>query len=282
MTATTTTTRAATRGTASRPSRAGTGFLRHTAVLTLRQLRAAVRVPAFVVMNLVQPLIWLLLFGQLFKSVVEIPGFSGGADYLEFLTPGIVVMMALFGSAWAGTSFIEDMNRGVMDRLLTSPTHRGALMVASLVYQAVLTFVQTLIVLGVAWLLGARFDGGLAGVLVLLAAAMLLTAAFSALSNAAALLARDQNILIGLSQLITIPLMFLSSALMDTSLSAGWVADVARFNPFEWAVVAGREALLSADPDWASVWSYLGYLVAFTMVLAWLATRAFRVYQRSA
>ncbi|MET4158596.1 ABC transporter permease [Agromyces sp. PvR057] len=281
MTATTTSPDVS-RGIPRRPSRAGTSFLRHTAVLTLRQLRAAVRVPAFVVMNLVQPLIWLLLFGQLFESVVEIPGFSGGADYLEFLTPGIVAMMALFGSAWAGTSFIEDMNRGVMDRLLTSPTHRGALMVASLVYQAVLTFVQTLIVLGVAWLLGARFDGGLAGVLVLLAAAMLLTASFSALSNAAALLARDQNVLIGLSQLITIPLMFLSSALMDTSLSADWVADVAAFNPFEWAVVAGREALLSADPDWATVWTDLGYLAAFALVLGWLSTRAFRVYQRSA
>ncbi|MEJ3403959.1 ABC transporter permease [Rathayibacter sp. YIM 133350] len=261
---------------------AGPTFLRHTAYLTLRHLRAAVRIPAFIVMNLVQPLIWLLLFGQLFKSVVEIPGFSGGANYLEFLTPGIVAMMALFGSAWAGTSYIQDMDRGVMDRLLTSPTNRGAMMVSTLVYQAILTLVQSLIVIGVAWLLGARFDGGFTGILVLLLAAMLLTAAFSALSNAAALLARNQTVLIGLSQLITIPLMFLSSALMDLKLSADWVANVAAFNPFEWAVVAGREALLSADPDWASVWLHLGYLALFTAVLAWVATRAFRTYQRSA
>ena len=95
-------------------------------------------------MNLVQPMIWLLLFGQLFKSVVDIPGFAGDATYLEFLTPGIVMMMALFGSAWAGTTYIQDMDRGVMDRFLTSPTNRGALMVSTLVYQAVLTVVQTL------------------------------------------------------------------------------------------------------------------------------------------
>jgi ABC-2 type transport system permease protein len=260
---------------------AGAGFFAHTGYLTLRQLRAAVRIPAFVVMNVVQPLIWLLLFGQLFKSVVEIPGFEGGSSYLEFLTPGIVMMMALFGSAWAGTSYIQDMDRGVMDRFLTSPTNRGALMVSTLVYQAILTIVQTLIVLGVAWLLGARFEGGLGGILILLLAAMLLTASFSALSNAAALLARNQNVLIGISQLITIPLMFLSSALMDTSLSAPWVADVAAFNPFEWAVVAGREAL-QASPDWPVVWVHLGLLAAFTAVLAWVATRAFRAYQRSA
>ena len=266
---------------ATRPAYARPSFFRHTAYLTLRQLRAVVRIPAFIVMNVVQPLIWLLLFGQLFTSVVDIPGFTGGDSYLEFLTPGIVMMMALFGSAWAGTSYIQDMDRGVMDRFLTSPTSRGAMMVATLVYQALLTLVQSLIVLGVAWLGGARFDGGLGGILILLLAAMLLTASFSALSNAAALLARNQNVLIGISQLITIPLMFLSSALMDTSLSADWVAEVARFNPFEWAVVAGREAL-GASPDWASVWGHLGLLAVFTAVLAWVATRAFRVYQRSA
>ena len=266
---------------ATRPAYARPSFFRHTAYLTLRQLRAVVRIPAFIVMNVVQPLIWLLLFGQLFTSVVDIPGFTGGDSYLEFLTPGIVMMMALFGSAWAGTSYIQDMDRGVMDRFLTSPTSRGAMMVSTLVYQALLTLVQSLIVLGVAWLGGARFGGGLGGILILLLAAMLLTASFSALSNAAALLARNQNVLIGISQLITIPLMFLSSALMDTSLSADWVAEVARFNPFEWAVVAGREAL-GASPDWASVWGHLGLLAVFTAVLAWVATRAFRVYQRSA
>jgi ABC-2 type transport system permease protein len=266
---------------AARPGYARPNFFRHTAVLTLRQLRAVWRLPAFIVMNVVQPLIWLLLFGQLFTSVVDIPGFTGGDNYLEFLTPGIVMMMALFGSAWAGTSYIQDMDRGVMDRFLTSPTSRGAMMVATLVYQALLTLVQSLIVLGVAWLGGARFDGGIGGILILLLAAMLLTAGFSALSNAAALLARNQNVLIGISQLITIPLMFLSSALMDTSLSADWVAEVARFNPFEWAVVAGREAL-GASPDWASVWGHLGLLAVFAAVLAWVATRAFRAYQRSA
>jgi ABC-2 type transport system permease protein len=258
-----------------------TTALVHTGALTARQLRAAWRIPVFLVMNLVQPLIWLLLFGQLFKSVIDIPGFAGGSSYLEFLTPGIVMMMALFGSAWAGTSYIQDMDRGVMDRLLTSPTNRGALMVSTLVYQAVLTIGQTLIVLGVAWLCGARFGGGVAGLVVLLIAAILLTAIFSAVSNAAALLARDQGALIGLSQLVTIPLMFLSSALMDTSLSAGWVGNVAAYNPFEWAVIAGRGAMQDS-PDWATVWAHVGLLAALAAVMVWVATRAFRVYQRSA
>lgn len=253
----------------------------HTAFLTARQLRAFMRVPAYLVMNLIQPIIWLLLFGQLFKSVVDIPGFSGGGDYLVFLTPGIVMMMALFGSAWAGTSFIRDMDRGVLDRFLSSPTSRSGLVVATMLYQAVLTVIQTLVVLGVAWLAGARFDGGWLGLVVLLVAAVLLTFIFAAFSNAMALLARAQTALIAISQVIAFPLMFLSSAIMDTGLSPAWVRNVARFNPFEWAVTAGRGSLQAA-PDWGAVWGSLGLLAALAVVMTWLAARAFRVYQHSA
>jgi ABC-2 type transport system permease protein len=254
--------------------------LTHTALLTGRQLRAFGRNPAYLIINLIQPIIWLLLFGQLFESVVEIPGFTGGDDYLVFLTPGIVMMMALFGSAWAGTTYIQDMERGVMDRFLTSPTSRGGLIVATMLYQAVLTVLQTLVVLGVAWLAGGRFEGGVGGILILLLAAVLLTFVFAAFSDAIALLARQQTALIAISQLISFPLMFLSSAIMDTRLAPDWVADVARFNPVEWAVVAGREALQSS-PDWVSIWTHLGLLAALVVVMTALATTAFRAYQRS-
>lgn len=255
--------------------------LTHTTILTARQLRAFIRVPFFLVINLIQPIIWLLLFGQLFTKVVDIPGFSGGDDYLVFLTPGIVMMMALFGSAWAGTSYIQDMDRGVMDRFLTSPTSRGGMIVSTMLYQSVLAVIQTLVVLGVAWLAGARFGGGILGMLVLLLATVLLTFVFSAFSNAIALIAKQQTALIAISQLISFPLMFLSSAIMDTSLSPAWVGDVARFNPFEWAVVAGRGAL-QESPDWGEIWFNLGLLAALAVIMTWLATRAFRTYQRAA
>ncbi|HEY5221830.1 MAG TPA: ABC transporter permease [Microbacteriaceae bacterium] len=258
----------------------------HTAILTGRHLRAFMRMPVYLVMNLVQPIIWLLLFGQLFKSVINIPGFASAGvnragSYLEYLTPGIVMMMALFGAAWAGTTYIDDMNRGVMDRFLTSPTSRVGLVISTMLYQAVLTILQTLIVLGVAWWAGARFDGGVGGILILLVSAVLLTFVFSAFSNAIALLARTQTALIGISQLISLPLMFLSSAIMNTKLSPAWVGNVAHYNPFEWAVVAGRQALQSA-PDLGAIWANLGLLAALVVVMTWLATLAFRSYQRSA
>lgn len=252
----------------------------HTGALTARQLRAFVRVPAFFVMNLVQPLIWLLLFGQLFRSVAEIPGFTG-ADYLTFLTPGIVMMMAMFGAAWTGAGYIQDMERGVMDRLLASPTRRGAMVVSTLVYQSVLTALQTAVLLAVAWVAGVRLAGGVPGAAVLVLAAVLLTVVFGALSDAVALTTRQHNALIGVSQLLSFPLMFLSSAIMDTSLSPSWVRAVARYNPFEWAVAAGRGAV-SPDPDWTSVAIHLGALAAVGVLGVAAATAAFRSYQRSA
>lgn len=257
---------------------ASTAFT-HTGLLTARHLRGFVRMPVYLFMNLVQPMMWLLLFGSLFKGVVALGGFGDGS-FLEFLTPGVVMMMALFGSAWAGTAFVQDSERGVMDRFLASPTSRGALMTATLVYQSVLAVAQTVIVLGVAWLAGARLGGGVAGVLLLLLGVVLLTAALSAVSNAVALLAGTQEALIGISQLVSLPLMFVSSAIMDTRLAPSWVGDVAAFNPFEWAVVVGRQAL-SDHPDAGALWGHVGLLAALTLVTASLATLAFRSRQRA-
>jgi ABC-2 type transport system permease protein len=267
------------------PRRTRRGSLaRHSAYLAVRSLRALWRQPAFAVATLVQPIIWLLLFGQLFRRVVEIPGFGAPqGSYLEFLTPGVIVMTALFSSGWAGTVYIDDMNRGVMDRFLASPVRRGALMAGTLAYQAATTIVQTVVVLVVAVIAGARFPGGVVGVLVTLAAACLISVIMASLSNALALLLRSQEALIGISQFVVLPLQFLSSALIATALAAAWVADVARFNPVDWAVVASRGALSpgAGGTDWQDVGTHLGLLAALALVMAWLATRAFRTYQRS-
>ena len=265
-----------------RPSApAAGGLLRHSGFLTVRATRALLRQPAFAAITLVQPVIWLLLFGELFESVGLLPGFAGDhGSYLEFITPGVSVMTALFSSGWAGTVYIDDMERGVMDRLLASPVRRGAMMIGTLAYQGLTTVIQTFVVFVIAWLMGARFEGGAAGIAVTLVATILISVVIASLSNALALLLRQQEALIGISQFIILPLQFLSSALMDTELSADWVQTVARYNPVDWAVVASREAL-EAGTDWGVVWPRLGLLVALAAVMASLATRAFGSYQRS-
>lgn len=260
------------------PARRGPA-LRHSVYLIGRSLRILRREPVYLAFTLIQPMVWLLLFGALFERVADLPGF-GGTSYLEYLTPGVVVMTAMMSAGWAGTGFIDDMRRGVMDRNLTSPVSRGALIAGALAYQAVVTVVQSLIVFGVGLLTGARYDGGVAGVLVVLLCATLLAVIFAALSCAVALTLRSQESLIGVSQFLTLPLAFLSTVMMAPSLLPGWVGTVARYNPVDWAARAGRDALLG-DPDWSAVFGRAGLLTALTLVMAWLATRAFRAYQRS-
>jgi ABC-2 type transport system permease protein len=257
-------------------------FAVQSVLLTRRSLLAMWRQPAYVAVTLVQPVVWLLLFGQLFTQVTDIPGFAaGGSTYLEFLTPGVVAMTALFSASWAGTVYIEDMNLGVMDRMLAAPTSRAAMIDGTLAYQSVVTVVQSVAVFVIALAAGARFDRFGVGLLFTVVAAVLLTIVFAALSNAVALLVRQQEALIGISQLLALPLAFLSSAVMDVRLAPQWIQDVARYNPLDWAVLVGREAL-STTPDWGVVWSRLGALGVLVLVMSWLATRAFGVYQRSA
>jgi ABC-2 type transport system permease protein len=263
------------------PDPAVARFLRHSTFLTVRSVRSLLRQPAFAVMTLVQPIIWLLLFGQLFKNVIHVPGFTPAAgSYLEFITPGVIVMTALFSSGWAGTVYIEDMDRGVMDRLLASPVSRGAMIVGTVAYQSLTTIVQTLVVFGIAFAAGARFDGGVAGVLITVLAACLISVVIASLSNALALLLRQQEALIGISQFLVLPLQFLSSSIMDTHVAPAWVRHVARYNPVDWASTAARDAL-SAGTSWGAVLPRLGGLLALAVLMAWLATRAFRSYQRS-
>jgi ABC-2 type transport system permease protein len=251
----------------------------HSWYMSLRELRNLARQPWWIAISLAQPLVYLLIYSALFEKVAEIPGFTGGS-YLDFFAPGIVVVTALFSGGWAGMNIINDLDRGVLDRFLVSPVNRGALIAGRLMQQAIITIVQSLIIVGLALALGADFPGGVAGVVLLIATSVLLGAGFAALSIALALLLRREESVIGAVQLLLLPLTFLSAAFMARELMPGWIQDVARFNPVDWAAEAGREAV-AADVDWASVLSHGGYLLAFALAGAWLATRAFRAYQRS-
>jgi ABC-2 type transport system permease protein len=241
-----------------------------------RGVRALLRQPWFVAITLVQPVVWLLLFGALFENVVPAPN----GDYIAYLTPGIVVMSALFSSGWAGMGFITDAERGVMDRLLVSPVRRGSVMTGSLLYQQVTTVVQTLVILALGFATGARFPGGVGIMLVFLVSVILLAAAFASYSNALALLLRSQESVIGAVNFVVLPLSFLSSMLVPTASLPGWIAAIARWNPVDWAVVIGRQTL-SADVDWGVVGPRFAGLAALAVVAGALAARSFASYQRS-
>jgi ABC-2 type transport system permease protein len=253
--------------------------LRHTLYLTVRQLRNFLRQPWYVALTLAQPIIWLLLFGALFKKIVEIPGFTT-TSYITFLTPGVVVMSAMFAGGWSGMGVIDDLDRGVMDRFLVAPTSRGAVMLGRIAPQVLTTIIQTVIIVVLALFVGGRFTGGVGGVVMLIVVSALLSVSFGSLSNGLALLLRREESVIAAVNFVLLPLTVLTSAFLQQNLAPQWIQDIARYNPANWAIVAGRTALTSGASS-GTVLAHAFYLLAFAIVCTWLATRAFRAYQRS-
>src|SRR2546428_14124833 len=106
-------------------------LLRQTGWMIVRQMRNLTREPIWVALMVIQPLIWLLLYGQLFSRVGALRG--GAGTYIEFLTPGIICMNAFFGGSWSGMAMISDLNRLVIDRFLAAPTSRFAIVLSQVV-----------------------------------------------------------------------------------------------------------------------------------------------------
>jgi len=255
-------------------------LLQHTWYMMMRHQRQLLRQPWWIAFSLAQPIVWLVLFGQLFKKIVDLPGFHA-ASYVDFLLPGVVIMSALFSAGWSGMGIIMDMDRGVMDRFLVSPVSRVAIIAGRLLHQALVIIVQSLLLIGLGLLMGAHYPGGVTGVVVLLLCAVLLSVPFCALSNALGLTMRRQESVIGASNFILLPLTFLSPVFMAPGLMPRWIQVVSRFNPVNWSVSAGRIAL-QGNADWVRVFTLMGGLLLFTLISGGLATRAFRSYQRSA
>ena len=167
--------------------------LTHSWYMTVRHLRALQRQPWWIAITLIQPIIYLVLYGQLFQRVVDLPGFQA-TNYVSYVTPGVVIMMALFGGGWNGMGIILEMDNGVMDRFLVSPVSRVAIVAGRLIQMSILVVLQASLLLGLGLLMGARFDGGAVGLLVLLVSAVLVAVPFGALSNAMALVIRRQQL----------------------------------------------------------------------------------------
>ncbi len=109
----------------------------HTWFMVGRQARNLMREPIWIVLLLVQPMIWLLLYGQLFKRVTHLPGGGfGTTSYIEFLAPAIVIMNAFFGATWSGMAMVSDLDRDVIPRFLATPVSRVSLVVSQIVRSA--------------------------------------------------------------------------------------------------------------------------------------------------
>jgi len=250
----------------------------HTWFMIGRQLRNLMREPIWIVMMLIQPMIWLLLYGQLFSRVAALRG--GAGSYVEFLAPGVVVMNAFFGATWSGMATIQDLDRSVIDRFLATPASRLALVLSQIVRSGLTAMIQALIILGVGYALGVRVHGGVPGWLATFAAAFLLATAFAGISQGIALLVRKDATMIAVANFIGLPLMFLSTILISQNVMPRWMQSVANWNPVNWGAKAARDAIVLGG-NWSGVLAHLGLLLAVTAATAAFATWTLRVYARS-
>ncbi|MGZ4290225.1 MAG: ABC transporter permease [Gaiellaceae bacterium] len=252
--------------------------LRHTGWMVVRQLRNLMREPIWIAVMVVQPLIWLLLYGQLFSRLPRLRG--GAGSYIEFLAPGIVCMNAFFGGSWSGMAMITDLDRHVIDRFLAAPASRFAIILSQVVRAGITAVLQALLLLLLGLALGVRVHGGALGWLVVFTASALLAMAFAGLSHGIALLVRKEASMIAAANFIGLPLMFISSILIPSSTMPHWIELLSRFNPVNWGVRAARNAIV-AGGDWGPTGVYLLMLLAAATVSSLFATWCFRAYQRS-
>jgi len=252
---------------------------RDTWFFVVRQARNLMREPIWIALLLIQPIIWLVLYGQLFKRVVHLGGF-GTTSYVTFLAPAIVAMNAFFGGTWSGMGMIFDLERKVIERFLATPASRLALVLSQIVRAALTSAIQALVILVIALALGVHVHEGALGWIVVLVAAMAVTMPFAAISQGIALLTRREATMIAVANFIGLPLLFLSSTLLATRQMPHWMQIATRFNPLNWGVIAAREPVLPGT-DWVSIGVHLGYLAALTVATTAFATWTFRAYQRT-
>jgi ABC-2 type transport system permease protein len=181
---------------------------------------------------------------------------------------------------WAGMSMIEEIDRGTLNRFLVTPASRLAIMNASVVEQAVSTTAQTLIIVVLGYAGGARYPGGVVGVVVLIVASILVGVFWGALSNMTGMLLRSREAIIGVYTLFMLPLMFLSSAFIQPSFMPGWMQAIASRNPLNWEVQVGRDALTAA-PDWSAIAVRSGSLLALALIAVAISVTTFRSYARN-
>jgi ABC-2 type transport system permease protein len=245
---------------ASAPTDARTGntFLGDAWVNFKRWSRKAVRNPFVLIVSLVQPIIFLVLFTEVFGNV------AGGAvnrgipdiSYETYLVPAIAIQVALAAAITSGVGLVNDIENGMFEKVLVTPMNRTAVFVGKTAAEVFRIAVQISIILGLGVLLGAEIATGLVGVAGIVAVGVLFSLWFVALSNALAIVTRDQESTIIAANLLQFPLLFLSSAFLPLEALPGWIRTFARFNPVTYGVDAarslmiGRDAMTVVDVSW--------------------------------
>ncbi|WP_227375077.1 ABC transporter permease [Haladaptatus halobius] len=210
----------------------------------------AVRNPFVLVVSLVQPIIFLVLFTEVFGQVATGAVNRGGGaaiSYETYLVPAICIQVSLAAAATSGIGLVNDIENGMFEKVLATPMNRTAVFVGKTAAEVLRIAVQITIIIGLGVLLGADVATGFAGAAGIIAVGILFSLWFISLSNSLAVLTKDQESTIIGANLLQFPLLFVSTAFLPLEALPEWIQTVARFNPITYGVDAARAIMLDAD-----------------------------------
>jgi ABC-2 type transport system permease protein len=228
------------------------------------------RNPAWVIIGMLQPVLYLLLFGPLLKPLITQ---FGATNAYTFFVPGMLVQLGMFGAFFAGFSLIGEWREGVIEAERVTPASRTALLVGRLVRDVLQLFVQALILVGLGYLMGMRGSPG--GIVFGVLLTLLVGGACAAASNALALTTKSEDVMAPVINMVMMPVLLLSGILLPMTIGPKWLLNVSDWMPFRWVVDAVRTAFsgdfATSPMIWGSVWAG----VLFVTAVAW-GTATFR------
>ncbi|HEV2120325.1 MAG TPA: ABC transporter permease [Candidatus Bathyarchaeia archaeon] len=216
-------------------------FVSDTYYMFVRWMKKLVRNPILLFFSLFQPIIFLLLFTQLFSKF----GLLLGTNYTVFATAGIILQNSFSSAFQSGTAVVDDIKSGFLTKVLATPASRTSILLGRLLSDAFRVFAQTLIILLLAYGLGVFPVTGIVGYILILITVAFFGLAWSGISLALGLRTKSAETVFGIAGTLTFPLLFMSTALVQQGLMPLWMQNVSSYNPISFAVNAIRDLIMT-------------------------------------
>ena len=245
-------------------------LLRDTGTVFRRALRMSLRNPAWLAIMMMQPILYIVLFGPLLEPLA---GQLGAGNAYQIFVPGILVQLAIFGSLFVGFGLIAEYRAGVIESQRVTPASRTALLLGRVLRDVVVLLVQGTLLVLVSIPLGLRAP--VLGVALTLLVIALLGAAFASISYALALTLKSEDAFAPLLNAFVLPVLLLSGILLPMSLAPGWLQGISDVNPFK-HIVEGVRSFFRGDYGSSTAWWGLGLTVALVLLGWWFGVRRFK------
>ncbi len=251
-----------------------------TMVITWRNLLTWARVPAYIVFTVVQPVMFTLLFRYVFGGAINVSTFPGG--YVSYLIPGVIAQTAGFASFSTAIGLSRELNVGGIDRIRSMPTARSAVLLGRLLADVLRLLVTILVMVGVGYAVGFRFQGGVGYALAMVALALYLGLAVCCISAFIGLQVRDEESVQAFGLIWVFPLTFVSSAFVQVSSMPSWLRGFAQHQPFTEVInalrvlaIGNKVQPLVGQSLGSALWQSLAWVTGAIVVFVPLATRAY-------